>query len=345
MVVTGEKRTFGRFTATLLLAVSAAAVLGLSGCATISDARDLAGRATRTWAGSSPLRAVASPASSRLRIAEPSKPETPPVAARPVTFKFRAGQYTLAPLVYRGDYDKAVADGQLHSLLQGAGWGEAVAAYMVDAPHELRCVDSAARDLRAIRDQLGLDSDGYLELMVAYVQQIPYESVSDDPRFATEVVMEGRGDCDDKVFLLASLLKHENYKNAVIDLGDHMALGVLSNGATFGKTGYAFVEATEPHYIGEATQSAEDVIGVYDIVGGTKAYAAGPQVDTIDAADSSASSTIDQLDGQLKRKLSRRKHNALVDRYNSAVDRFNFLEEHAYDRPHAYQVAIGQASP
>lgn len=345
MVVKTDTRATGRATAALLVVLIAATALGASGCSTISQVRDLANRSGRSLVTGSSVRTVASPSSSRLRVARPSKPETPPVAAAPVTFKFRAGQYTLAPLVYRSDYDHALADGQLHSLLKDAGWGEAVAAYMVDAPHELRCLDTVALDLRAIRDQLGLDSDGYLELIVAYVQQIPYRSVTDNPRFATEVVLEGRGDCDDKVFLLAGLLKHESYKNVVIDLGDHMALGVISNGATFGHTGYAFVEATEPHYIGEATQSAGDVIGVYDIASGPRGYTAGPQVDVIDAADTSASSTIDQLDRELKRKLSRRKYNALADRYNAAVDRFNFLEEHAYDRPHAYQVAIGQASP
>lgn len=345
MIVTRDTKTAGRATAALLVVLIAASSLGLSGCATISQVRDFANRSARSLVTGSNVRTVASPSSSRLRVASPSKPETPPVAAAPVTFKFRAGQYTLSPLVYRSDYDRALADGQLHSLLKDAGWGEAVAAYMVDAPHELRCVDTVALDLRAIRDQLGLDPDGYLELIVAYVQQIPYGSVTDDPRFATEVVLEGRGDCDDKVFLLAALLKHESYKNAVIDLGDHMALGVISNGTTFGHTGYAFVEATEPHYIGEATQSAQDVIGVYDIASGPRGYTAGPQVDAIDAADARASTTIDQLDSEFKRKLSRRKYNALVDRYNVAVDLFDFLEEHSYDRPRAYQVAIGQASP
>jgi hypothetical protein len=124
-----------------------------------------------------------------------------------------------------------------------------------------------------------------------------------------------------------------------------MAIGVPSNGTTFGKTGYAFVETTEPHYIGEPTQSAADVIGVYDISGGTRGYAAGPQVDAIDAADTRASDTLDTLDRKMKAKLSRRKYNALVDQYNATVDEFNFIEEHAYDRPHAYQVATGHAAP
>ena len=342
MVAKTDTQTTRRATAALLVALIAASALGVSGCSAITTARELASRAAGNLIAGSRIRTVAAPPASRLRVALPSKPETPPVPGAPVTFKFRSGQYTLAPLVYRSDYDRALADGQLHSLLRDAGWGEAVAAYMVDAPHELRTVGAVALELRAIRDQLGLDSDGYLELIVAYVQQIPYQSVTDDPRFATEVIVEGRGDCDDKVFLLAGLLKHESYKNVVIDLGDHMALGVISNGATFGHTGYAFVEATEPHYIGEATQSADDVIGVYDIASGPKGYTAGPQVDAIDAADASASGTIDQLDAELKHKLSRRKYNALVDRYNAAVDRFNFLEEHAYDRPSAYQVAIGR---
>ncbi len=331
--------------AALLAVLLGSSALGLTGCSALSDARGVFERTARSFVPTSTVRADTAPAASRIPIAKPSVPETPPVSAPPVTFKFRAGTYTLAPLVYEADYRKALADRQLHTLLQDTGWGEAVATYMVDAPHELRCVDAVARDLRTLRDQMSLDADGYLELIVAYVQQIPYVEVTDDPRFATEVIMEARGDCDDKVFLLASLLRHEGYKSAVIDLGDHMALGVPTNGTTFGHTGYGFVETTEPHYIGEATEAASDVIGVYSISGGTKGYSAGAQVDAIDAADSSASTTIDQLDKQLKRKLSRRKYNALVDRYNLAVDTFNFLEEHAYDRPHAYQVATGLASP
>lgn len=345
MTAAGEERAKRRIAAALLAVLLAVSVLGVAGCSALTDARDVARALTKRLVTTSSERSGASPAASRVPIALPSKPETPPVAAPAVTFKFREGTYTLAPLVYAGDYQKALADRQLHKLLQQAGWGEAVATYMVDAPHELRTVETVALDLRALRDRLGLDSDGYLELIVAYVQQVPYAEVSDDPRFAAEVVMEARGDCDDKVFLLASLLRHEGYKSVVIDLGDHMAVGVPTNGTTFGKTGYAFVETTEPHYVGEPTQTAADVIGVYDISGGTKGYTAGSQVDAIDAADARASATLDRLDKKMKAKLSRRKYNALVDQYNAAVDEFNFLEEHAYDRPHAYQVATGVASP
>lgn len=98
-----------------------------------------------------------------------------------------------------------------------------------------------------------LDRDAYLELITAFVQQIPYSSVDGaGAKFPIQTYQDQAGDCDDKSLLLAALLSAENYNVSlmVFPAEEHMAVGVSCPGEGYQKSGYAFIEATNLSYVG-----------------------------------------------------------------------------------------------
>lgn len=105
-----------------------------------------------------------------------------------------------------------------------------------------------------------LDRDAYLELITAFVQQIPYRSVEGaGAKFPIQTYQDQAGDCDDKSLLLAALLYAENYNVSllVFPAEEHMAVGVSCPGEGYLKRGYAFIEATNLSYVGVPPETLE----------------------------------------------------------------------------------------
>ncbi|MEA5037534.1 MAG: hypothetical protein VB020_04665 [Methanocorpusculum sp.] len=137
-----------------------------------------------------------------------------------------------------------------------------------------------------------LTSDEYVELLTTYVQNIPYKTVGAEVNFPIETVIENRGDCDDKSILLAGLLARSGYAAGVVVLSEenHMTAAVKTEGGDDQISEYIHIETTRFAYIGEdsalirnrtrnRTRVRED--SVILIGGGTAAYSASWQVDTI----------------------------------------------------------------
>ena len=105
-----------------------------------------------------------------------------------------------------------------------------------------------------VKDENGLDSDRYLEMITAFVQSIPYEDHPGGapPKFPVETVAERTGDCDDKSLLLAALLSRAGYDVALLNFieNSHMGVGIAADTGTYGSTGYAFIETTDYNFVG-----------------------------------------------------------------------------------------------
>jgi hypothetical protein len=131
-----------------------------------------------------------------------------------------------------------------------------------------------------------LTDDEYLELIVAFVQQIPYvENPSPKRKYPVEVIYDKGGDSDEKSLLLVNLLSKEGYDTSLMvfeDLGyettgirvtkdvPDASLKVFSNG----KKEYVFVDAGVPRFIGSVPEvylTASDP-AIYPIGNGTKSY-------------------------------------------------------------------------
>ncbi len=184
----------------------------------------------------------------------------------------------------------AAADRVPTSAIFGSdGWlRERYVAEVVRAQSTSPVVERLVAEFRRIRAERSLDSDEYLELMVAAVQAIPYGDPDDETMLAAELLARDRGVCTDKSLLLASLLVHEGYETVlwVFPTQRHVALGVASDGANFRGTRYAFVETTTPAFVGQASPEYRAAGPValppsqVDL-GGSRSYGSGEQVEVI----------------------------------------------------------------
>jgi len=96
--------------------------------------------------------------------------------------------------------------------------------------------------------------------VISFVQTMPYTSDLETtgfveyPRYPIETLVDGGGDCEDSVILAAALLLEMGYDVVLIELSDHMALGIKGNeksqGAYYEYNGnhYYYVETTSPGF-------------------------------------------------------------------------------------------------
>jgi len=126
-------------------------------------------------------------------------------------------------------------------------------------------IDYVLSQLRPIRDGQGLDGAGYAELIIKYVQSVPYdyvrledhqagiESGKGDPRMPVQTLVDGTGDCDELAVLAAALLAREGYGTAlfIFEEEEHAALGLKTEGLGYQASGYEFVEMTNFAYVSE----------------------------------------------------------------------------------------------
>jgi len=128
-------------------------------------------------------------------------------------------------------------------------------------PSEDGLFSSLLSDLRRIRRMEGLNDDQYLELMVNFVQQIPYDPQAPVcPRTPAGVILDGKGDCDEKSLLLLGLLYREGYDAAILLFPDkhHATAGIRieTEGIpsfrvyVYGGRKYVYIETTRPSFIG-----------------------------------------------------------------------------------------------
>ena len=209
---------------------------------------------------------------------EPEEPSTFPfiipmegreVEAAELTFRFLGEDYSIVVEFDHRIYHGAVTAPRGFMLAADASEQErfdGIAAYynkLTFDPEMDDVIDSALAQLRDIRDELGLDSDQYVELLTKFVQSIEYDEnrgfvdydskALGDPRMPIQVLVDGTGDCDETVMLLAALLTREGFATAALFFEDeqHMALGIRSEGEGFRGTGYEFIETTGISYVSE----------------------------------------------------------------------------------------------
>ncbi|MBP5475657.1 MAG: hypothetical protein J6X83_05345 [Methanomicrobium sp.] len=121
--------------------------------------------------------------------------------------------------------------------------------------------DALIKQLRYIKITERLSDEEYLEYLVTFVQQIPYNSPEGNTRFPVEVIYDGMGDCDEKSMLLMGLLEKSGYDTALLlfpKLGHAVCgikivpqgdVGFTTYSADDGRK-YLYIEATTPYYIG-----------------------------------------------------------------------------------------------
>ncbi|RXE56673.1 hypothetical protein ABH15_00345 [Methanoculleus taiwanensis] len=292
-------------------------------------------------------------------------PEIVPVAGYTLenetvyTFPFGQGNETIRvrvdPAVYGGakEADKAI---YLYENFTREEWLPLYYRAFIDDADQEPFYTALLAEFRAIRDREGLDADRYLELLVVFVQSIPYEtdSLAVEPKFPVETFVDGRGDCDDKSLLLAALLAREGYGTALFsfEAEEHMAVGVNSTGCLWNGMPYAYIEATNVSYVGILPNELADgtVLASAPIVvpvgNGTGAYencteieairnardlayarilALAPLIDARQAEYQALYVRLAELRAELDRLSTLADHqgyNALVPGYNALLDEY-----------------------
>ena len=128
-------------------------------------------------------------------------------------------------------------------------------------PGEGPLYDALLEELRRIRRMERLNDDEYLELLTHFVQHIPYDPAAPIcPRRPDQVILDGKGDCDEKSLLLLGLLNREGYDAAILLFPNrhHATAGIRIE--TEGQPSfrvyelrgrkYVYIETTRPSFIG-----------------------------------------------------------------------------------------------
>jgi hypothetical protein len=119
------------------------------------------------------------------------------------------------------------------------------------------------KEVRKLRYKGGktLTDDEYLEMIVSFVQQIPYDNTSGGVRYPIDVIYDQKGDCDEKSILLTGLLSREGYDVGLLLFPSlkHATAGIrihlVTNNPSFrvfsdGNRDYVYIETTTTRLIG-----------------------------------------------------------------------------------------------
>jgi hypothetical protein len=259
-----------------LLLVASAAPLALAGCGLQLDVSRIAGLRATFDLARKPEEAILSEC--RLSIAPTATLGPPRLVRMSRDFSFRGETHRISVELDGNLVEASRAIGRERCVL-GSGFDvdDFYEAVVFD-PAEEAFFESLLVSLRALRDELALDDAGYAELLTAFVQSLRYEAGDSMPKHPIAAFADATGDCDEKSALLGGLLAREGWDAALLLFADdqHMAVGLRSPDIEYLDTGYAFIEATAPSYIGRAPFGLHGPFPrVIELGGGDRAYEPG----------------------------------------------------------------------
>jgi hypothetical protein len=98
-----------------------------------------------------------------------------------------------------------------------------------------------------------------IQMIVGFVQSIPYDKYAADVNYPYETLAFNKGDCDEKSILLCKLLNLEGYNAClfIYEKEKHMAVGLKVAESGYYKNGYVFIESTNTFPIGMRGKSSD----------------------------------------------------------------------------------------
>lgn len=134
--------------------------------------------------------------------------------------------------------------------------------HFVTDPYDDELISQITTQLTNLADSGGYGNNEIPYIAMGFVQALPYISDSasagydEYPRYPFETLYHGGGDCEDSSILLAAILYDMGYGVALIELPEHMAVGVKGDENIHGN--YYEYEGTKYYYL-ETTNSGWDV--------------------------------------------------------------------------------------
>lgn len=186
-----------------------------------------------------------------------------PEKQAPKTFDFKweynKNNYILSETLYGSIYDfyKKEPKEFFYENELPVDWEEKYFGMFLQSFSGDNTIQVIAQDIKNIGEKHKLTDDQVVELVLAFVQTIPYDSEKAEKilgsnetgliSYPYETLYENKGVCSDKTFLAAGLLKELGYGTAlfVYDEEKHMALGVQCpvEYSSYG-LGYCYAETT-----------------------------------------------------------------------------------------------------
>ena len=181
---------------------------------------------------------------------------------RTFTFRYRTDDYTLKVPLNTSIYRVANTSGNKWMIIDDREYGLFYQQMVSDPAMELFYND-ILKEVQKLRYKGGrtLTDDEYLEMVVSFVQQIPYDNTTAGVRYPVEVIYDRKGDCDEKAILLTGLLSREGYDVALLLFPSlhHATAGIrihlATNNPSFrvfsdSKRDYVYIETTTTRLIG-----------------------------------------------------------------------------------------------
>lgn len=282
----------------------------------------------------------------------------PDIEARTLEFTYLGVDYQITPTIDKRIYYGAInANRTLVSRTDKSDHEMTEAYYRayVDDPLQLPIIEALCNEFTAISQERGFTADQYADLLVKFVQSIPYDdnraalatsgvAEDGDPRFPVQVLVDGTGDCDEKVFLLAALLKNKGYGVSALLFTEelHMSLGLASEtGEGYKGTSYIYVETTSPSYISEPPKQLESGLELTSVPSvlllgegkGTYSQAALDDIELIVMARDTSIAAADKKKKEIDRfKGSEKEYKYLVRQYDLCYEAYNTLQETVNDK-------------
>jgi predicted transglutaminase-like cysteine proteinase len=131
-------------------------------------------------------------------------------------------------------------------------------SYYVTDPRDDKELGEIVESFNEFALREGLGEEEKLNLVVGFVQSIPYmldinsKGESEYPRYPVETLVDNVGDCEDTAILTASLLNLMGYDAVLLDVPEHMAVGISSGSVPFSGTYY--IENNKKYYYVETTE-------------------------------------------------------------------------------------------
>lgn len=188
------------------------------------------------------------------------------VEYRTFNFRYRTVDYSVRLPVDTSLLRSANASSNKHMIIDSKEVGYFY-QQMTDDPSMEPVYSDLLKELRKLRYKGGktLTDDEYLEFLVSFVQQIPYDnSTTGNPRYPVEVIYEQKGDCDEKSILLTGLLSREGYDVGLLIFPslNHATAGIRIHLAT-NKPSFRIFSDTKRDYVYIETTTTR-LIGFYD---------------------------------------------------------------------------------
>ncbi len=152
-------------------------------------------------------------------------------------------------------------------------WHEAYYGMFLQAKNNDNTIDQLTASFQALQTKNNLTNDQLVELMAAFVQNIPYDhakSLAADAgdanvaqNYPYETLFKNSGVCSDKSFLLLLLVRKLGYGALIFDFPDkkHTAVGIqCSKEYSVYSSGYCYIETTNFFPIGIVPQVSSNVV-------------------------------------------------------------------------------------